>query len=216
MTPTAPTPRIGTGTTSFAVADSEGNMIAVTQTLSTWGGTFYVSKGLGFLYNNHLRSSRTTAGAYGSLRAVDAIEHDERPDARVRTDPGRRGDSEAGRRLCRQRVDSGERLQRHHRRHRRQAWRAAGDRSAAVPAGTRSGRSARERRAHRDRGSLPARAASGSDRPRPPFQRRLAEGRGPLRLRGGDRRGRGGQEGGRRRRAAPLARGGRVRSSARA
>jgi gamma-glutamyltranspeptidase len=66
-TPTAPTPRIGTGTTSFAVADADGNMIAVTQTLSTWGGTFYVSKGLGFLYNNHLRSNRLTAGAYGSL-----------------------------------------------------------------------------------------------------------------------------------------------------
>jgi gamma-glutamyltranspeptidase len=62
-----PAPRISTGTTSFAVADAEGNMIAVTQTLSTWGGTFYVSKGLGFLYNNHLRSNRTTAGAYGSL-----------------------------------------------------------------------------------------------------------------------------------------------------
>jgi gamma-glutamyltranspeptidase/glutathione hydrolase len=66
-TPTAPQPRISTGTTSFAVADADGNMIAVTQTLSTWGGTFYVSKGLGFLYNNHLRSSRLTAGAYGSL-----------------------------------------------------------------------------------------------------------------------------------------------------
>ena len=66
-TPTAPQPRISTGTTSFAVADAEGNMIAVTQTLSTWGGTFYVSKGLGFLYNNHLRSNRLTAGAYGSL-----------------------------------------------------------------------------------------------------------------------------------------------------
>ena len=65
--PTALPPRIGTGTTSFAVADSEGNMIAITQTLSTWGGTFYVSKGLGFLYNNHLRSSRTTPGAYGSM-----------------------------------------------------------------------------------------------------------------------------------------------------
>lgn len=64
--PTA-TPRISTGTTSFAVADAEGNMIAVTQTLSTWGGTFYVSKGLGFLYNNHLRSNRMTPGAYGSL-----------------------------------------------------------------------------------------------------------------------------------------------------
>jgi gamma-glutamyltranspeptidase len=65
--PPPPTPRIGTGTTSFAVADADGNMIAVTQTLSTWGGTFYVSDGLGFLYNNHLRSSRTTPGAYGSL-----------------------------------------------------------------------------------------------------------------------------------------------------
>ncbi len=65
--PTAPQPRISTGTTSFAVADAEGNMIAVTQTLSTWGGAFYVSKGLGFLYNNHLRSGRTTPGAYGSM-----------------------------------------------------------------------------------------------------------------------------------------------------
>jgi gamma-glutamyltranspeptidase/glutathione hydrolase len=47
--------RIGRGTTGFAVADADGNMIAITQTLSTWGGTFYVSEGLGFLYNNHLR-----------------------------------------------------------------------------------------------------------------------------------------------------------------
>lgn len=47
--------RIGRGTTGFVVADAEGNMIAITQTLSTWGGTFYVSDGLGFLYNNHLR-----------------------------------------------------------------------------------------------------------------------------------------------------------------
>jgi gamma-glutamyltranspeptidase len=64
--PFQPLSRIGTGTTSFAVADAAGNMVAVTQTLSTWGGTFYVSKGLGFLYNNHLRSSRTAPG-YGSL-----------------------------------------------------------------------------------------------------------------------------------------------------
>ncbi len=70
--PSAPTviPRLGTGTTSFAVADAEGNMIAVTQTLSTWGGNFYVSKGLGFLYNNHLRSNRLTPGAYGSLQPL--------------------------------------------------------------------------------------------------------------------------------------------------
>jgi gamma-glutamyltranspeptidase/glutathione hydrolase len=61
-----PPARIGRGTTAFAAADADGNMIAATQTLSTWGGSFYVSKGLGFLYNNHLRSSRTAAG-YGQL-----------------------------------------------------------------------------------------------------------------------------------------------------
>lgn len=57
----APLERIGRGTTAFAVADADGNMIAVTQTLSTWGGTFYVSEGLGFLYNNHLRFGGGTA-----------------------------------------------------------------------------------------------------------------------------------------------------------
>jgi gamma-glutamyltranspeptidase len=56
-----PPERIGRGTTAFAVADADGNMIAVTQTLSTWGGTFYVSSGLGFLYNNHLRLSANSA-----------------------------------------------------------------------------------------------------------------------------------------------------------
>jgi len=59
--------RIGSGTSGFVIADADGNMIAVTQTLSTWGGSFYVTRGLGFLYNNHLRSSRTTPGAYGQL-----------------------------------------------------------------------------------------------------------------------------------------------------
>lgn len=59
--------RIGRGTTAFAVGDGTGNVIVVTQTLSTWGGSFYVSKGLGFLYNNHLRGYRTVRGAYGQL-----------------------------------------------------------------------------------------------------------------------------------------------------
>ena len=64
--PTADTPpeRIGRGTTAFAVVDAEGNMIAVTQTLSTWGGTFYVSDGLGFLYNNHLRFGGGAPGRF--------------------------------------------------------------------------------------------------------------------------------------------------------
>jgi gamma-glutamyltranspeptidase len=59
--------RIGSGTSGFVIADADGNMIAVTQTLSTWGGSFYATRGLGFLYNNHLRSNRTTPGAYGQL-----------------------------------------------------------------------------------------------------------------------------------------------------
>jgi gamma-glutamyltranspeptidase len=59
--------RLGRGTTAFAVGDADGNVIVVTQTLSTWGGSFYVSRGLGFLYNNHLRGYRTTRGAYGQL-----------------------------------------------------------------------------------------------------------------------------------------------------
>jgi gamma-glutamyltranspeptidase len=62
--------RIGSGTSGFVVADADGNMIAVTQTLSTWGGSFYVSRGLGFLYNNHLRSNRTAPGLYGQLRPL--------------------------------------------------------------------------------------------------------------------------------------------------
>jgi gamma-glutamyltranspeptidase/glutathione hydrolase len=56
----------GTGTTAFAAADPEGNMVAVTQTLSTWGGNFYVSKGLGFLYNDHFRGGRGGT-TYGSM-----------------------------------------------------------------------------------------------------------------------------------------------------
>jgi gamma-glutamyltranspeptidase len=65
--PLAASERIGSGTTAIVIADGEGNMIAVTNTLSTWGGSFYVSRGLGFLYNNHLRSNRTIPGAYGQL-----------------------------------------------------------------------------------------------------------------------------------------------------
>ncbi len=56
---------IQTGTTSFAAADADGNMVAITQTLSTWGGNFYVSKGLGFLYNDHFRGGR--GSGYGSM-----------------------------------------------------------------------------------------------------------------------------------------------------
>jgi gamma-glutamyltranspeptidase/glutathione hydrolase len=58
--------RVQTGTTSFVVADGEGNMIAFTQTLSTWGGAYYVSKGLGFLYNDHFRGGLGRGGGFGA------------------------------------------------------------------------------------------------------------------------------------------------------
>jgi gamma-glutamyltranspeptidase len=40
--------------------------VAVTQTLGTWGGNFYVTPGLGFLYNDKLTSYGTDPNAYGA------------------------------------------------------------------------------------------------------------------------------------------------------
>ncbi len=54
------------GTTAFTVADADGNVVAVTQTLGTWGGNFYVTPGLGFLYNDKLTSYGTDPNAYGA------------------------------------------------------------------------------------------------------------------------------------------------------
>jgi gamma-glutamyltranspeptidase len=54
------------GTTAFVVADAEGNVVAVTQTLGTWGGNFYVTPGLGFLYNDKLGSYPEDPGQYGA------------------------------------------------------------------------------------------------------------------------------------------------------
>lgn len=54
------------GTTAFVVGDAQGNLVAVTQTLGTWGGNFYVSPGLGFLYNDKLLSYATDPSAYGA------------------------------------------------------------------------------------------------------------------------------------------------------
>ena len=54
------------GTTAFVVADGDGNAVAVTQTLGTWGGNFYVSPGLGFLSNDKLTSYGTNPNLYGA------------------------------------------------------------------------------------------------------------------------------------------------------
>jgi gamma-glutamyltranspeptidase/glutathione hydrolase len=55
-----------TGTTAFAAADAAGNVVSVTQTLGTWGGNFYVSPGLGFLYNDKLTSFGSDPDEYGA------------------------------------------------------------------------------------------------------------------------------------------------------
>jgi gamma-glutamyltranspeptidase/glutathione hydrolase len=57
------------GTTAFTVADNEGNAVAVTQTLGTWGGNFYVTPGLGFLSNDKLTSYGTDPTQYGARLA---------------------------------------------------------------------------------------------------------------------------------------------------
>ena len=85
--------RIGSGTSAIVVADAEGNMIAMTNTLSTWGGSFYVSRGLGFLYNNHLRSNRTIAGAYGQLMPLTRSNTANIPILAFRDDEGRQSPS---------------------------------------------------------------------------------------------------------------------------
>jgi gamma-glutamyltranspeptidase len=54
------------GTTAFAIADADGNTVAATQTLGTWGGNFYVTPGLGFLYNDKLNSYGGDPNGYGA------------------------------------------------------------------------------------------------------------------------------------------------------
>jgi gamma-glutamyltranspeptidase len=99
LEPLEPTEPLGTsrfiqsGTTAFVVADAEGNMIAFTQTLSTWGGNFYVSKGLGFLYNDHFRGGRGGTG-FGSMLPLMRSSSTSVPTlvfAPSPTDPGRYG-----------------------------------------------------------------------------------------------------------------------------
>jgi gamma-glutamyltranspeptidase len=55
-----------TGTTSFAVADADGNIVSATQTLGTWGGNFYITPGLGFVYNDKLASYPSDPDEHGA------------------------------------------------------------------------------------------------------------------------------------------------------
>ncbi|MFN2564056.1 MAG: gamma-glutamyltransferase [Gemmatimonadaceae bacterium] len=63
---TRPSTPHSSGTTSFAIADASGDVVSVTQTLGTWGGNFYVTPGLGFLYNDKLGSYPTDPATYGA------------------------------------------------------------------------------------------------------------------------------------------------------
>ena len=163
-------------------------MIAVTQTLSTWGGTFYVSKGLGFLYNNHLRSNRLTPGAYGSLlplmRSSTAsvptlvFERKANGDEVPKLAVGCAGNAwipVSVYNIITGVIDGGLGAQR-------------AIEAAAVPARPRRRRSAGERRAGGDRGSLPADPARHLDQPRASIPEDRPKGRGPLRLCRGDHR----------------------------
>jgi gamma-glutamyltranspeptidase len=77
------------GTTAFAVADAEGNVVVVTQTLGTWGGNFYVTPGLGFLYNDKLTSYGTDPNGYGARLPYARHGSTLAPTILVREDPGR-------------------------------------------------------------------------------------------------------------------------------
>ena len=92
------------GTTAFAVADADGNVVSTTQTLGTWGGNFYVTPGLGFLYNDKLSSFGGDPTAYGARLPFSRGGSTITPDDRVRGigQVAARGD---GVRRCRQRVD---------------------------------------------------------------------------------------------------------------
>jgi gamma-glutamyltranspeptidase len=48
------------------VGDANGNVVAATQTLGTWGGNFYVTPGLGFVYNDKLGSYGEDPAGYGA------------------------------------------------------------------------------------------------------------------------------------------------------
>lgn len=65
--------RTYTGTTAFAVADAAGNMVAVTQTLGTWGGNFHLSPGLGFPYNDKFRGVSAEPSRYGASMPLSRV-----------------------------------------------------------------------------------------------------------------------------------------------
>ena len=200
-----PPERIGRGTTAFAVVDAEGNMIAVTQTLSTWGGTFYVSDGLGFLYNNHLRfGGGSGPGRFLPLARSSSTSVPTLVFKTAGASPGQLGSPRlavgaAGNAwipasvydIILNVIDGGMDAQRAIEAPRFLVGRDPAD-PAAQPAA--------------DRGSHSAIRRAGPDRARPPLSEDRPQGRGPLRLRRRRRRRRRSPAGAGRCRAATIAR----------
>ena len=58
------------GTTSFSVADSEGNIVSFTQTLNHFWGAYVIPEGCGFFLNNQLSSFSTTTGSVHYIRPL--------------------------------------------------------------------------------------------------------------------------------------------------
>ena len=56
------------GTTSFSVADSEGNIVSFTQTLNHFWGAYVIPENCGFFLNNQLSSFSTTTGSVHYIR----------------------------------------------------------------------------------------------------------------------------------------------------
>ncbi len=142
------------GTTAFVVADAAGNVVAATQTLGTWGGNFYVSPGLGFIYNDKLSSYGTEPGGYGA-RVPFARHGSTIAPTIVFEGSGRSRHAVMARRRGGQRVDHVGRLS-NARRHDGRTPRSAGRaRAAALPRWRRRWRRRTRRRQRRRAGSAP-------------------------------------------------------------
>ena len=167
-------------------------MIAFTQTLSTWGGNYYVSKGLGFLYNDHFRGGGGRGGGIRQHAPAHALVVHQRADAGVRARrPARRAGAGVrwvraadGRRRGRQCVDPGIGLQHHPERRGRRHAGAAGDRGAA-DADRRRRRRAFQRADRRPHSAVDPRGPRSA---RPHLHQGRPQRRSEIRLRGRRRR----------------------------
>jgi gamma-glutamyltranspeptidase / glutathione hydrolase len=65
-----PLPKESTETTHFSIADSEGNLVASTQTINGWFGSGVIAKGTGVILNNEMDDFAQKVGALNLFSAV--------------------------------------------------------------------------------------------------------------------------------------------------